>query len=163
MRKESRLLLDKSVSSLILSIEQFNRPFDFGRTESVLMFLDHSFEMFLKSAILHRGGKIREKRAKQTIGFDPCVRKALSDGNIKFLTKEQALTLQVINNLRDAAQHHLLDLSEQLLYIHTQSGVTLFKDLLKTVFGSDLYKLLPRRVLPVSSVPITDILDFCVF
>jgi hypothetical protein len=157
LRKEARLLLEKGINSLILSIEHFNRPWDKGRTESVLIFLDHSFEMFLKAAILHRGEKIRERRAKQTIGFDACVRKALSDGEIKFLSKEQALSLQAINSLRDAAQHHLLDLSEQHLYFHSQSGLTLFRDLLKTVFDRDLGSILPQRVLPVSTTPPTDI------
>jgi hypothetical protein len=119
--------------------------------------LDHSFEMLLKASILQRGGKIRERRAKQTIGFDACVRKALSDGNVKFLTREQALTLQAINSLRDAAQHHLVDLSEQHLYLHAQSGVTLFRDLLKMVFDRELTSDLPERVLPVSTKPPADI------
>jgi hypothetical protein len=72
----------------------------------------------LKAAILHRGGRIREKRAKETIGFDACVRRSLSDGKIKYLSEEQALVLQTINGLRDAAQHHLLDISEGQLYVH---------------------------------------------
>ncbi len=88
MKKEARLLLEKGINSLVLGIEHFNRPSDRGRIESVLIFLDHSFEMLLKASILHRGGKIRERRAKQTIGFDACVRKALSDSSVKFLTPE---------------------------------------------------------------------------
>lgn len=112
MRREARLLLDKAFNSLVLSIEFFNRPHDRGRVCSSLILLDHAFEMFLKAAILHRGGKIRERRAKETIGFDACVRRALSDGSVKFLSDEQVLLLQTINGLRDAAQHHLLDVSE---------------------------------------------------
>ena len=42
-------------------------------------------EMLMKAAILHGGGRIREKRAKETIGFDACVRRSLSDGKIKDL------------------------------------------------------------------------------
>ncbi len=79
----------------------------------------------MKAAILHRKGRIREKRAKETIGFNACVRRSLSDGNVKYLTKEQALVLQTINNLRDAAQHQLLDISDDQLYLHVQLGVTL--------------------------------------
>src|SRR5262245_59112167 len=113
--------------------------------------------MLLQACILHRAWKIRERRAKQTIGFDACVRKALSDGNVKFLTPEQALTLQAINSLRDAAQHHLVDLSEQHLYLHAQSGVTLFRDLVRDVFHQDLKAYLPPRVLPLSTTPPTDL------
>jgi len=152
MKREAHLLLDKAIDSLILSVEHFNRADDRGRTCTVLILLDHSFEMLLKAAILHRNGKIRERRARETIGFDPCVRRALSDGKIKFLTEEQALTLQTINGLRDAAQHHLIDISEQQLYAHCQTGVTLFADILKTVFDEDLTSRLPARVLPISTL-----------
>jgi hypothetical protein len=152
MRKEARLLKDKSLSSLTLSIEHFNRPWDIGRTDAVLMLLDHSFEMFLKAAILHRGGRIRDPGDKNTIGFDTCVRRGLSTRELKFLTEEQALTLQAINGLRDAAQHHLVDISEGHLYIQAQSGVTLFKDLLWHVFSEKLRDILPERVLPIATV-----------
>jgi hypothetical protein len=160
MKKEAGLLLNKAINSLILSIEHFNRPWDMGRTESILIFLDHAFEMLLKAAILYRGGKIREKRAKQTIGFDACVRKALSDGSIRFLSNEQALSLQAINSLRDAAQHHIVHLSEQHLYLHAQSGLTIFRDILKDVFKCDLTNLLPERVLPISTSTPKDIASF---
>ena len=157
MKREAKLLLEKACDSLVLSIELFNRPHDRGRVSSTLILLDHSFEMLMKAAILHRGGRIRDKRAKETIGFDACVRRSLSDGKIKYLTEEQALTLQAINRLRDAAQHHLLDISEGHLYIHVQSGVTLYRDILKDVFNRDLATHLPSRVLPVSTSPPTDL------
>ena len=155
MKREAKLLLQKACDSLVLAIELFNRPHDRGRVSSTLIMLDHSFEMLMKAAILHRGGRIREKRAKETIGFDACVRRSLSDANIKYLNEEQALVLQTINGLRDAAQHHLLDISEGQLYVHVQSGITLFRDLLKSVFGQELVTHLPTRVLPVSTSPPT--------
>jgi len=152
MKRETRLLRQKAVNSLIISIEQFNRPWDVGRTDSVLLLLDHSFEMLLKASILHRGGRIRDPGEKNTIGFDACIRRALSTGKVQFLSEEQALTLQAINGLRDAAQHHLVDMSEGHLYLQAQSGVTLHRDLLKRVFDQDLAELLPARVLPISTV-----------
>jgi hypothetical protein len=157
MKREAKLLLEKACDSLVLSVEFFNRPHDRGRVSSSLILLDHAFEMLLKAAILHRGGPIRERRAKETIGFDACVRRGLSDGNIKFLTEEQALLMQTINGLRDAAQHHLLGVSEGQLYMHAQAGVTLFRDLLKSVFDTDIRGFLPARVLPVSTSPPTDL------
>lgn len=156
MKREVRLLKGKALGSLTLSIEHFNRPWDLGRGDAVLILLDHSFEMLLKAAILHRGGRIREPREKNTIGFDACVRRALSTPGRQFLTNEQALVLQAINGLRDAAQHHLVDLSEAQLYLHAQGGVTLFRDLLDAVFNEKLTDLLPERVLPISTRAITD-------
>lgn len=154
MKKEAKLLKDKGVASILLSIDHFNRVSEVGRCEAVLIFIDHSFEMLLKAGILAKGGKIREPRQANTIGFDKCVRKALSE--TPFLKEEQALVLQAINGLRDAAQHHLLDLSEGQLYFHAQSGVTLFRDVLKDVFAEDLADSLPSRVLPVSTVVPSD-------
>ena len=153
MKKEARLLRNKAVDSLILSIEFFNRPIERARADSVLILMDHAFEMLLKAAIVHQGGRIRERRAKQTIGFDACVRKGLSDGERRFLSEEQALTLQTINALRDAAHHYLLEISEQQLYLHAQAGVTLFADLLESVFEESLSDHLPDRVLPVTAKP----------
>jgi hypothetical protein len=153
MKKEAKHLYQKAVDSLILSIELFNRPYECGRTHGVLIFLDHSFEMLLKAAIIHKGGKIREKRAKETIGFSSCIRKCFSDAKVKFLTEEEVLTLQTINGFRDAAQHYTLELSEQLFYFQAQAGLTLFRDITSRVFNIDLKTELPVRVLPLSTTP----------
>ena len=157
MKRESKLLLNKAIDSLILAIELFNRPQERGRVSGVLIHIDHGFEMFLKAAIVDKGGQIREKGANETIGFDACVRRGLSDGTIRFLTEEQALTIQSINGLRDAAQHYFLDISEGQLYIQVQSGVTLFRDLLMAVFKKEFAHELPSRVLPISTTSPTDI------
>src|SRR6266542_524913 len=157
MKGEARLLLEKGADSLLLGIEKFNCPFERGRVTAVLIFLDHAFEMLLKASILQRGGRIRKRGASETLGFDSCVRTGLSDGKIKFLSEEQALMLQVVNGLRDAAQHHLITIEEAQLYIHAQSAVTLFGDLLKAVFRRELLAYLPRRVLPISTQPPVDL------
>ena len=155
MKGEARLLLEKGGDSLLLGIERFNCPFERGRVTSVLISLDHAFEMLLKASILQRGGRIRKRGAPETLGFDACVRVGLSDAKVKFLTEEQALTLQMLNGLRDAAQHHLITIEEAQLYIHAQSAVTLFRDLLKSVFNQELMNYLPRRILPISTqVPV---------
>jgi len=156
MRRETRILLEKSTDSVLIAIEHFNRPWDRGRHEAVLVMLDRSFELLLKAIIVHKGGRIREPRAKETIGFDACVRKCVSDAQIRCLSEEEALTIQIINSLRDAAQHYIVDMSEQQLYTYTQSGLTLFDKLLQDVFGKKLTDYLPDRVLPVSSNPPTD-------
>ena len=63
-------MLTKATDSALLSIEHFNRPWDRGRHEAVLILIDRSFELLLKAVIVYKGGKIREPRAKETIGFD---------------------------------------------------------------------------------------------
>lgn len=160
MKKEAKHLYCKAVDSLTLSIELFNRPNDCGRVHAVLIFMDHSFEMLLKAAIVHKGGKIKDKGAKETIGFSACIRKGFSDAKVKFLSEEDVLTLQSLNGLRDAAQHYTLEMSEQHMYFQAQSGLTLFRDITKRVFNIDLKTKLPVRVLPLSTIPPTDIQSF---
>jgi hypothetical protein len=151
MKREAQMLLKKAGDSLLLGIEKFNCPFERGRVTLLLIALDHAFEMLLKASILQRGGRIRKRGAAETLGFDACVRVGLSDGKVKFATEEKAFTLQTPNRLRDAAQHHLITTQKAQLYIHAQSAVTLFRDLLKTVFRKELSDYLPRRVLPIST------------
>lgn len=157
MKKKTTLLFERSIDSLLLSIEHFNRPWDRGRPEAVLILLDRAFELILKAAVLHKGGKIREPYARETIGFDKCVRKCLTDASVSCLKEDEALTLQIVNSLRDAAQHDIVELSEQELYMYSQAGVTVYRDFLKRVFDRTLSEFLPGRVLPVSTQPPRDI------
>jgi hypothetical protein len=149
MKKEVKLLLNKSINSLILSVELFNRPWDKGREQAVLILFDHSFEMLMKAAILHRGGSIKKKGELQTIGYDSALNQCKA---LKILTEDQAITLQTINNLRDAEQHYLTIVPEQQLYLCAQSGFTTFRDVYKTIFNKELITALPSRVLPLSTM-----------
>lgn len=160
MKKEAKHLFKKAIDSLILSIEIFNRPNETARVHSVLILMDHSFEMLLKAAIVEKGGKIKQKNKGETIGLEACLRKALSDNDIKFLSEDEVLTVQSLNGLRDAAQHYLLELSEQHLYFQAQTGLTLFRDISKRVFDIDLKTYLPIRVLPLSTTPPANINSF---
>ena len=157
MKREAKYLLTKAVDSLVLSVEYYNRPSDRGRVHAVLILMDHAFEMLLKAAIIQRGGKIRKPGENQTIGFSECLGRAVSEGGVQFLAGDQEIQLRALNSLRDAAQHYLLDLSEQHFYIHVQAGFTLFSDVYSTVFGEEVNAHLPTRVLPVSTTPPTDI------
>ena len=160
MKREAKFLLAKACDALVLSIELFNRPNDRGRASSTLIYLGHSLEIFMKAAILHRGGKILDRSSKETISFKICVERSLSDGRIKYLVDNQKITLKTINESRNAAYHYLLDIREENLYLYIQSGVTLFRDLLESVFGQKLSTHLPKRVLPISTSPLTSLAVF---
>lgn len=157
MRKQVKLLKNKAVESLILSIEIFNRPAESGRKHGVLILLDHAFEMLLKAVILHRGGKIRDPQEPHNFGFEACVNHGLSTKKVKFLNESQAVVLRAINGLRDAAQHDHLEISEQLLYMQCQAGTSLFRTIFESVFKEHLWHYLPERVLPISTTPPVEI------
>ncbi len=158
MKREPKTLLKKAIDSLVLAIEMFNRPHELGRATATLIFLDHSFEMLMKASILHNGGDVWDSHINQTIGFDACVRCGLSNAKVRFLSDEQALTVRAINGLRDACQHYIADISEGQLYLHCMSGLTVFRDVLDSVFHQDLATKLPPRVLPLSVVPPVDLI-----
>jgi hypothetical protein len=65
--------------------------------------------------------------------------------------------MQIVNSLRDAAQHDVVELSEQELYMYSQAGITVYRDFLKRVFTRKLADYMPARVLPVSSEPPRDL------
>ena len=150
MHQDEKILLRKAIESLILSIEHFNRPWDCGRQDTVLILLDRAFELILKAAIIHKGEKIQRKDKTETIGFDSCVRNAVP---LSIISEDQAIILRTINNLRDASQHYVLDISEQNLYLQVMLGFSVFKEILKDIFHEDIIRYLPQRVLPLSAQP----------
>lgn len=93
MKREVKTLLSKSTDSILVAIEHFNRPFDVGRQETVLIMLDIGFELFLKASILQKGGAIRNKDEKNTLGFDRCLRKCVSEADLKCFSEQEALQI----------------------------------------------------------------------
>lgn len=62
-----------------------------------------------------------------------------------------------VNSLRDAAQHHFVELSEAHLAIHMMAGMTLFRDIAKDACEQDITDELPTRALAVSTTPPLDL------
>lgn len=147
------LLLNQAVESLVLGIEHFNRPSEKCRKPSVLLMLDHAFEMLLKAALGQRGVPLRKADSGYALGINECLNKATDDGEVRFLSQDERKTIAVLNCLRDDAQHYLVDVSEQILYTVAQSAVTLFAEVLERTFGRKLCDYIPSRVLPISTDP----------
>jgi len=158
MKRDARSLLDKALDSLVLAIEHFNRPYERGRSSTTLLLLHHAFEMLLKASIVHRGGRIKTTGARETHGYKTCLGIATSSAEIRFLTEADAMALRSIYALRNGAQHHVMYVSEQQLYLQCQAGLTLFRDVLRTVFQEDLASRVPARVLPISVTPPVDMI-----
>lgn len=147
-------LLQKAIDSLTLGIELFNRPSEVGRIHGVLILLQHAFEMLLKATILQRTGKVHDQNQKYTYSFDRCL--VIAAEELKVLTKDERRTLSILDAQRDQAAHYYSEVSEDLLYVHAQSSVTLFDHLLQSTFSQTLAKRIPSRVLPVSTRPPKD-------
>lgn len=158
MIKEAKHLHQKAVDSLVLGVDHFNRAWERARSEAVLIMLDRAFELLLKAIIVQRGGKIREvKKEGTTIGFDVCLRKCLSDEKLKCITEDDAVALQTLNSMRDAAQHYMIEVSEEQLYVYAQAAVTLFGRLCAEALDTPLKTTIPERIIPLCAKPPKDL------
>jgi hypothetical protein len=146
MRRRTSLFLERAKDSLVIAVELFNRPFEVGRTEGVILLLDHAFEMLLKASVFERTGRVRSPRDKYNYGFEKCL--SICQDQLQVLTADEALILRNLNGFRDAAQHDIVEMSEGLLYGHAQSAVQVFAGLLGRVFKQELADALPQRILP---------------
>ncbi len=160
LRSSARILKRKAVSSLRTSVGAFNGLNDDGRATTVLLHLQHAFEMLLKASLNQKRVTLFDKKTGRSIGFESAIRQAQQTVGIK-LTEEEAGTLRTIDAMRDDEQHWYNEVDEGLLYVHVRASVTLFDDLLNRVFGERLAEHLPLRVLPVSTEPPQDF-DFLV-
>jgi hypothetical protein len=155
LRREARHFKLNAINSLIMAIELFNRPHECCRTESVLFYLQHAFEMLFKAAIYQQRRTVHEPGSNVTYRFDKCLGIARSELNI--LTEDGANNLAILDGFRDCAMHYLLEMSEESLYLQAQAAITIFNDILSRAFGQSLSTYLPNRVLPVSTNPPEDI------
>jgi hypothetical protein len=150
LRSSARILKRKAVSSLRVSVGAFNGVSDEGRATTVLLHLQHAFEMLLKSALNHKRVPVFDKKTGRSIGFESAIRQAQQTDGIK-LTEEEAGTLRAIDAMRDDEQHWYNEVDEGILYVHARAAITLFDDLLQRVFNEHLAEHLPLRVLPLST------------
>lgn len=154
MRRISGLLKDKAVSSLRRGTAAFNGVDDDGRQTTVLLHMQHAFEMLLKAALLEKKVKVFDRQKGRSIGFEKCVNLAQEHLG---LDEAEIGVLRAIDALRDDEQHYLADVSEDILYVHARGAVTLFDDLLSGAFDERLADSLPERVLPISTNPPRDL------
>lgn len=153
-----------AVNSFRLAVELFNRPYDEGRIESVLIQLNHSFEMLLKGAILEQGGEIRDEDGDgNTYGFDTCVNicrhGTRNDSTLNCISESEGALLHAVNQQRDFAEHEQVRINEGQLYLQSRQCVEIFAKVLNKVFDEQLSEHLPKRILPLSTLRPVDIIN----
>lgn len=153
-RRKTTLLKSAGGESLALAVELFNRPSPTARDSSVLMLLGHAFEMLLKASIYQERGRIRDAGDATSYGFARTINIAFSD--LQVLDEDDLTILRAIKQDRDAATHDTVAMSDDMLWLHVRSAVTVFGRVLKRQFDSDLADLIPARVVPVAALPPTD-------
>lgn len=127
---------------------------DEGRHTSVLLHLQHAFEMLLKASLHERRVRIINPHTGRSVGFDKCLNLGQMHLGIR---QEDGGTLRAIDALRDDEHHFLGMVSEGILYAHLRAAITIFDRLLREVFKETLADHLPARVLPISTQPPQDL------
>jgi hypothetical protein len=150
LRREARTLKDKALCSLRRAVTAFNSCDDDGRSTCVLLHMQHAAEMLLKAILVQKGAKVFDRTKQTSIGFEKCVNLATQHAK---LSPEEAGLLRTVDRLRDAEQHWLIVVPEDLLYLHARGFITTFDDLLKRNLDDSLADHLPDRVLPVNTQP----------
>jgi hypothetical protein len=154
VKRRTQHLKRSAIESLCVTVELFNRPSDVARDQAVMLMLAHSFEMLLKAIIFQQRGTIREKADLYTYKFGRCIN--ISHSELKVLDSADLPVLWAIKQDRNAAAHDTVAFSEDMLWLHVRSGVTIFGKLLSAAFNEDLPAVIPSRVIPISALPPTD-------
>lgn len=150
LRREARTLKNKSMASLRRGLTSYNGYDENGRITSTLLHIQHACEMLIKASLVQCKVKLFDKQKGRSFGFDKCVNLASQHCN---LTDGAAGVMRAISSLRDAEQHWIVVVDEEMLYLHLRGIVTSIDEVLKAVLADDLASNLPERALPVSTLP----------
>lgn len=153
LKREARTLKTKAIASLRRGLEAFNSYDDHGRPESVLLFLQHTCEMLIKALLVQKGQDVFDKKKGTSIGLEKGLNIAQSKA---WITSAQAGSVRAVDAMRDQAQHWMIVVPEDVLYINSRALITTIDELLQGHFDDTLADNLPLRVLPLSTKPIPD-------
>lgn len=153
--RKTRHYVKTAVESLTLAIELFNRPSPAGREHATVMMTAHAFEMLLKAAIYEERKKVRFSGSDRSFDLGKCV--SVAETSLGILDAGDRVVLLALKEDRDAATHDVIAMSDDVLWLHLRSAVTIFRKVLHGLTGQDLTDVMPGRVLPVSASPPTDV------
>jgi hypothetical protein len=155
LKREAKTLKAKATASLKRALEVFNNHDDDGRPETVLLLLQHASEMLTKALLVQKSQNVFDKEKGTSVGIEKVINIAQSNG---WLNATQAGAIRVIDAMRDQAQHWMIVVPEDALYINARALITALDEILADHFHDTLADNLPVRVLPLSTQPLPDFL-----
>lgn len=153
--RKTKQYISTAVESLTLAIELFNRPSPTGREHATVMMAAHAFEMLLKGAIYEERKKVKFSGSDRSFDLGKCV--TVAETSLNVIDAGDRVVLLALKEDRDAATHDVIAMSDDVLWLHLRSAVTIFRKVLFGLTGQDLTDVMPGRVLPVSASPPTDV------
>ncbi|MEJ2794635.1 hypothetical protein WAE56_14585 [Iodobacter sp. LRB] len=121
LKREAKTLKAKAIASLKRGLEAFNNHDDEGRPETVLLMLQHASEMLTKALLLQKGQNIFDKEKGTSIGLEKALNIAHSKG---WMNVAQVGSIRVIDAMRDQAQHWMIVVPEDALYLNARALIT---------------------------------------
>ena len=103
----------------------------------------------------YRGQDVFDKEKGTSIGIEKALNIAQSKG---WMSASQAGAIRVVAALRDQAQHWMIVVPEDALYINARALITVLDEILTAHFQDTIADNLPVRVLPLSTQPLPDFL-----
>lgn len=155
LKRDARTLKAKAIASLKRGLEAFNNHDDDGRPETVLLMLQHASEMLTKALLVQYGQSVFDKEKGISIGIEKALSIARSQ---RWISDAQAGAVRAINTMRNQAQHWMIVVPEDTLYINARALITVLDEVLTEHFGDTLADNLPVRVLPLSTQAPSDFL-----
>jgi len=117
--------------------------------------LQHASEMLTKALLVQKGQNVFDSEKGTSIGVEKALNVAQSKG---WMSAAQAGAVRVIDAMRDQAQHWLIVVPEDALYINARALITVLDEVLTEHFADTLADNLPVRVLPLSTQALPDFL-----
>jgi len=152
----SEILLAKSIESVTLAIELYNKPLIKYRTESVVILLVNSWENLLKALIRKKKwAKIYNKKTDSSKPFDECLECVKSNLG-KTYSSDWYESTNILYKERCKIIHYHKGLS-LVDYSIIQANILFLKDFVQTHFNRSIVKDKNWYVLPIASeIPFTD-------
>lgn len=119
------------------------------------MLAAHAFEMLLKAAIYEERKKVKFSGSDRSFDLGKCI--TVAETSLGVIDSGDRVVLLALKEHRDAATHDVIVMSDDVLWLHLRSAVTIFRKVLHALTGQDLTDVMPGRVLPVSASPPTDV------
>jgi len=149
-------LLSKSIESITLAIELYNKPLIKYRTESVIVLIINSWENVLKALIQKNSwAKIYNRKKDESKPFDECIECVKTQLGKKYNDDWYESTILLYKE-RCKIIHFYKELNV-IDYMIIQSNIILFKDFVQSFFGKSIIKDKNWYILPIGTeLPYTD-------
>ncbi|WP_211359046.1 DUF3644 domain-containing protein [Nesterenkonia populi] len=111
--RKTKQYVSTAVESLTLAIELFNRPTPVGREHATVMLAAHAFEMLLKGAIYEQRRSVNFSGSDRSFDLGKCI--TIAESSLGILEEGDRVVLMAIRDLRDAATHDVIKMSDDVL------------------------------------------------